>query len=107
MGGFASRFTSFDKLIGPVLIKVLYWIGVVGIALGVAVGIIGALASFRYSPEAAVVGIVSAPIGGVIGLIFWRFLCELYIVLFRISEDISVMKVIQVRLDEEEAGYRG
>lgn len=26
--------------------------------------------------------IIVAPIGGVIALIFWRFLCEIYIVIF-------------------------
>ncbi len=79
MNGLVSRFTTFDKLIATSLIKFLYWVGIVFIVLGV---IVGAFGSFSQGFWAGIVGLIAAPIGGILGLIFWRFLCELYIVLF-------------------------
>ncbi|MBI1364953.1 MAG: DUF4282 domain-containing protein [Alphaproteobacteria bacterium] len=97
MDGIIKRFTSFDKLIATSLIKLLYWIGIVFIAIGVVVGALGA---FRAGFMAGVGGIIIAPIAGVIGLIFWRFLCEIYIVLFGMYDRLGDIKSL---LEKESA----
>lgn len=79
MNGIVSRFLTFDKLIATALIKIFYWVGIVFIALGVLGGIIGGFGQGFLSGLGMV---IVAPIGGVIALIFWRFLCEVYIVVF-------------------------
>ena len=79
MTDFVSRFTTFDKLIATGLIKVLYWVGIVFIGLCV---LVGAFSGFKQGFIAGVGTIIVAPIGGLIMLLFWRFLCELYIVVF-------------------------
>lgn len=79
MNSLVSRFTSFDKLIATTLIKILYWLGIAGIAIGVLGGIIGGF-SGGFVP--GLIALVVAPIIGLIGLIFWRFVCEIYIVIF-------------------------
>jgi len=79
MDGVISRFTTFDKLIATGLIKVLYWIGIVLIAIGT---LFGMFAGFSNGVMSGLGSIIVAPIGGVIGVIFWRFLCEIYIVVF-------------------------
>lgn len=79
MNGIISRFTTFDKLIATSLIKFIYWVGIVFIVLGT---IIAAFASFSQGFGAGIGGLIVAPIGGVLGIVFWRFLCEVYIVLF-------------------------
>lgn len=79
MSEIVSRFFTFDKLIATILIKVFYWIGVVFIAIGVLVGIFG---GFGKGVLSGLGMIIAAPVGGVIALIFWRFLCEIYIVVF-------------------------
>lgn len=83
MDGVVSRFMSFDKLIATGLIKVLYWIGIVLIALGTIAGMFG---GFAQGFGSGLVSFIVAPVGGVIGLIFWRFLCEVYIVIFGIYD---------------------
>lgn len=79
MNGLFSRFLTFDKLIATALIKIFYWIGIVFIVLGVLGGILG---GFGQGFLSGLGMIIAAPIGGLIALIFWRFLCEVYIVVF-------------------------
>lgn len=82
MDGIVKRFMSFEKLIATSLIKVLYWVGVIGIAIGTLIAILGAFAGFGQGFAQGVGMLIIAPIGGVVSLIFWRFLCEVYIVIF-------------------------
>ncbi|MEZ5939246.1 MAG: DUF4282 domain-containing protein [Hyphomonadaceae bacterium] len=91
---FVNRFLSFDKLIGSVLVKVIYWIGIIGIVLGVLSYFFMGFSAMRYSFMMGLGMIVFAPIGGLIGLIFWRFYCELFIILFKIANDLSELKSI-------------
>ncbi len=92
MNGIVSRFLNFDKLIGPSLIKVIYFIGLALIALGVLVFMLASLAQIGNNALAAIGGFVLGPVFGVIYLILWRFLCELYMLFFRISDDLRDIK---------------
>jgi hypothetical protein len=75
MNGLVSRFTTFDKLIATSLIKVLYWIGIAFIVVGVVGGMLAAFTQgFGY--------FIGSPFVGIIALILWRFTCELWIVTF-------------------------
>jgi len=93
MGDIIKRFTSFDKMMGTSIIKVLYFIGVVFIALSTVLAMFGALASMGQSFVGGVGALVLAPIMGVIGLLFWRFMCEIYILFFKISDDVSAIRM--------------
>ena len=79
MSGIVNRFLTFDKLIATGLIKVFYWIGVIAIGIGVLGAV---LTGFGQGFMTGLGMIIAAPIGGTIGLIFWRFICEVYIVIF-------------------------
>ena len=92
MGSFINRFLSFDKLIGAGLIKVIYFIGLALIAIGAVLAALGSLAAIGSEPLAAIGGFILAPIFGLISVIFWRFICELYILLFRMSDDLRDIK---------------
>ena len=93
MGDLVKRFTSFDKMMGTSIIKVLYYIGMVFIALFVGMGMFGALASMGNSFMAGLGGLILTPIMGIVGLLFWRFMCEIYILFFKISDDVAAMRV--------------
>jgi hypothetical protein len=85
-----TRFLSFDKLMGQALVKIVYYLGMIGIALG-CIGFI--FAGFGMGGFMGGLGaLIGAVIGGVIGLCFLRFACELYIVLFRMGDDIAAMR---------------
>ncbi|MFZ5616220.1 MAG: DUF4282 domain-containing protein [Pseudomonadota bacterium] len=79
MNDLLARFMTFDKLIATGLIKVLYWVGIAVIALG---ALLAAFGGFSQGFMAGLGSLVLAPIVAAIGIVFWRFLCELYIAIF-------------------------
>lgn len=88
-GGFQDlikRFLGFDHLIGSALIKVIYYVGLVGILLFTVMGMLGGgvmgAMSGGYGGGGGVLMIILAPILGVIYLVFWRFICELWLLMF-------------------------
>ena len=87
-----SQFLNFDKLIGTTLIKVMYFIGLAGIALYAIGTFLAGLGMMTQSFMGGLGMIIAALLGGVIGLLFWRFICEIYLLFFRISDDLRDIK---------------
>ncbi len=98
MNGLLERFTTFNKLMGTDLIKILYWLGIIGIGLFFLISLFGAFAAMRYSIANGLGAIVLAFISAIVGLVFWRFMCEIYMLFFRISDDIRDIKNHQLGL---------
>ncbi|HVY89311.1 MAG TPA: DUF4282 domain-containing protein [Hyphomonadaceae bacterium] len=85
-----SAFLSFDKLMGQGLVKIVYFLGMIGIAFGCVSFI---FAGFGFGGFGGGIGaLIGAAIFGVIALCFLRFGCELYIVLFRMGEDLAAIR---------------
>lgn len=85
-----TAFLSFNKLMGQGLVKIVYFLGLIGIAFG-------CLGSIGFSMMVGGIGgllggIIAAAIGGAVAICFLRFACELYIVLFRMGEDIAAIR---------------
>ncbi|MHB1653248.1 MAG: DUF4282 domain-containing protein [Desulfitobacteriaceae bacterium] len=76
------RFTNFDKMITPTIIKVLFWIGViVSVLTGLILVVRGA--STRFGGGGTVLlGLLIA----LLGPLFTRLQCELLIIIFKIHE---------------------
>ncbi|MHB8728318.1 MAG: DUF4282 domain-containing protein [Sulfuricaulis sp.] len=72
-------FFTFDKMITPVFIHVIYWIGIAVVVLA------GFSTIHEGSPVRGVLGIVA-------GLIMTRVSCEVLIVLFRINDNLSAIR---------------
>ena len=81
--------TSFSEMVTPKIIRILFIIGLIGIALGSIGGIISALAAFAYAGTTALLSIIAVPIGAVIGVIFLRVYMELIILLFNIYDKLN------------------
>lgn len=89
-GGFqdiVKRFWGFDHLIGSVLIKVIYYIGLVFILLFTVMamfggGIMGAMMGGNGGGGALM--FILAPVLGIIYLCFWRFICEMWLLMYLI-----------------------
>jgi Domain of unknown function (DUF4282) len=84
-GGFfeALMDTRFDHLITPSLIRFLYVVAMVVLALGALIAII---AGFAESAGTGVLLLILAPIGALIYLIITRLWLELIVVAFKIRE---------------------
>jgi hypothetical protein len=81
---FIQGLLTFDKMIGSTLVKIVYYIGLAGIALGVVVAILGALQMMSYSAAGALGTILAALIGGAAAVLMWRFVSELWLLAFMI-----------------------
>lgn len=89
MSGIVQRFISFDRLIATTLIKILYWIGLVFIILG---GIVAMFSGFADSATSGLLSLILAPIAAFIAILFWRFLMEVYIVIFGIYDRLGEIR---------------
>jgi hypothetical protein len=76
-----SAFLSFDRLITPSVIKVIYWIGIVVILIGGVVGAIAGLQESALAPLGAIIGVI-------VGLFVLRVYCELIMLWFKIHEEL-------------------
>jgi hypothetical protein len=80
--GSIGTLLNFDHMIGPSLIRVIYFSGLVL----VVVYAVGGLGTTAYFPVA---GLLGSP-GGAILLVFvavmWRFTCELWVLMFKIHD---------------------
>ena len=88
-----NQLLSFDKLIGTKLITILYYLGLIGIALGLIAGVLsglGTMVSFSFFGGIGLV--IGTIIGAAVGLLFWRFICEMYLLLFRMADDLRDIK---------------
>ena len=83
MGNFIKKFTSFEQLISTSLIKILYWAGIIGIVLFT---LIGMFSGFALEFDAGVTILFTSLIWGAFAILFWRVMCEIYIVLFRMYD---------------------
>jgi hypothetical protein len=75
--------TRFDSLITPKLIRFLYVVSMVILAIGVIVFII---AGFANDAGSGVLALILAPLGALIYLIVIRLYLELIVVAFKIRE---------------------
>ncbi len=81
-----GSFLNFDKFVAPTLIKIVYWVGIVGI---IGFALFTAMSSFGkmgYDASGAIGGVIIALIGGAVGILVWRVTCEIWIVLFSIND---------------------
>lgn len=87
-----NQFLSFDKLMGQGLVKIVYYLGLIAIALGVLFAVLASFGMMTVNFAAGLGMLVFAPVWGGIAVCFLRFACELYIVLFRMGEDIAAVR---------------
>ncbi len=84
-----GEFASFRKFITPVVIQIVFWIGVVAIVLGTLVSI------FARDELGAAGGPVAGPVlsivGGIVFLFVWRIWCEMVILAFKIYDELAII----------------
>lgn len=87
-----SDMASFEKLIAPRLLKVVYWIGLAGIAIFALMSLAGSLTMLQYSAATALGTMILSIIGFGFAVLFWRVMIEIYIVLFGIYERLGEIR---------------
>ncbi|MGI5901046.1 MAG: DUF4282 domain-containing protein [Desulfitobacteriia bacterium] len=75
-----GKFSSFEKMITPTIITVLFWVGVI---LSIVTGIVSIISGFAIGEGAmALSGLLIL----ILGPLFSRVYCELLIVIFKIHK---------------------
>lgn len=81
-----AAFMNFNSFIFPKIAKIIYWIGLILIVLGTLTGVVAALAISGENGGGGIIGAVGILVGGAVGIVVWRIMVELWIVLFSILE---------------------
>ncbi len=94
-GGGFSGFFSFRIMVSPIVIKILYILGIIIINGAIFLGAIGALATSTASSNSAATAVLSL-VAALLGVIFfnllWRLLCEWLILFYSIHEVLVSME---------------
>lgn len=93
-----ARFLSFDRLLGTALVKFVYYVGAAAIAGVALMGLMFAvLALFGGNFGPGLMQLIAVPAVAAVGLVYWRFLCELFMLAFlafdRLGEVRDLMRV--------------
>lgn len=88
-----QRIWSFDRLIGPVLVKIVYYVGFAGIAIGAVAGLSMALLAIAGGNFGfAAMQLLAVPAVCIVALVYWRFLCELFMIAFLAFERLGEIR---------------
>lgn len=83
---------SFDKLIATRVMKLVYAIGMVGIALMGVVTFLGSFSAMRQSFATGVGTMLLAVVGTALGVLLWRVMCELWLLGFNIYDRLGEIR---------------
>lgn len=83
MQAMLMQMLSFDRLMGPALVRLVYYFGAVVIVVVTGFTVVMALmAVFAGNFGQGAMQLIASPAVGVVVFIYWRFLCELFMLAF-------------------------
>ena len=95
-GQFFWDLLTFERLMTGTVVHLVYWagLGIIGI---VAFGVLGASVGVAIREGGwgilLAVGVLAVGMLGVfVAILLWRAFCEFYVTIFRISEDLAVLR---------------
>jgi len=77
---------SFEKLVAPKVLKIIYWLGLIGITLACLISFVGGLGVMQYSLATGLGTMLLSVIMFAFGVLLWRVVIEMYTVFFGIYE---------------------
>src|SRR5262245_36695270 len=93
MGNLFQRFLNFDRLIGPRLVKIVYYVGAAMIVLGMAGALLAAVFAMAGGNfGSGLMQLIAAPAVGAVAFIYWRFVCELFMLAFLTFERLGEVR---------------
>jgi hypothetical protein len=87
-----NNLLNFDTFVAPTLIRIVYWIGIAFIVLGTLMGALGGgMMAGGYGGGFNPLGSLIVLVGGAAALLFWRVMCEVWIVIFSINDRLGIL----------------
>ena len=93
MRSIIGRFLGFDRLLGPILVKLVYYFGAAAIVAAVAIALVTAMLALAAGNfGAGAMQLIAVPAVGAVALVYWRFLCELFMLAFLAYERLGEVR---------------
>lgn len=100
MASMFQRLLSFDRLIGPVLVRIVYYFGAAVIVGSVGFAVLMAvMALLAGNLGQGLMQLLAAPAVGAVAFIYWRFLCELFMLAFLAYERLGQIRDLMSGVD--------
>lgn len=98
MQSILGRFLGFERLLGPVLVRLIYYFGAAAIVAMTGVNVLLALmAIVAGNVGGGAMQLIATPAVAAVVFIYWRFLCELFMLAFlayqRLGEVRDLMRI--------------
>lgn len=98
MQSIIRRFLGFDRLLGPALVRLVYYFGAFVIVVSAGFWLfMGLMAIVTGNFGNGVMLLLAAPAIGAVSFVYWRFLCELFMLAFlayeRLGEVRDLMRI--------------
>ncbi len=89
-----KSFISFERMVTPVIIKVLFWIGMILSIIGGVIVFFSAVITGISDGDVLLIlgGLIGGPLSAIVGILLVRIYCELLILFFRINETLTDIK---------------
>lgn len=87
-----SDLLSFDKVIAPKVMKFVYFVGLIAIALAGVVTFLGSFGAMRLSLAGGLGTMIIAVLGTALAVLLWRVMCELWLLGFNIYERLGEIR---------------
>lgn len=93
-----QRFLGFDRLLGPSLVKLVYYFGAAAIVILAAGALLTAIFSLvGGNLSAGAMQLLAVPAVAAVAFVYWRFVCELFMLAFlnyeRLGEVRDLMRI--------------
>lgn len=83
---------QFEKMVAPMVLKIVYWIGIAGIVIYMLIAFAEAFEIMDYDAARGFGLLVGALLGGLFAFLFWRIVIEVYMVVFGIFERLGEVR---------------
>jgi hypothetical protein len=83
---------KFDKMVAPTVLKIVYWLGLIGIVLWALFALFGAINMMSYSAASGLGMLLVAIVSLLFGTLFWRIIIEIYMVIFSINDRLGEIR---------------
>jgi hypothetical protein len=98
MQSILRRFLGFERLLGPALVRLVYYFGAAVIVVMAGVNILLAfMGMFAGNIGGGAMQLIATPAVAAVVFIYWRFLCELFMLAFlayeRLGEVRDLMRI--------------
>ena len=85
-------FFQFEKMVAPTVLKIVYWLGLVGIGIYLLVAMFGAVRMMEFDAATGLGTLFLAILGALFGALVWRIMIEVYMVLFGIFDRLGEVR---------------